>query len=214
MQRLPLSMTSPAPDVRPAPPAAGAALFGLFSAAGAPLFLVGGWTWAAALQMAPFDPITETISALAAVEADARWVMTAALYAVGACHVITAVSLRAARLPGRLLQVFGGLCTMLVAATPLSQRTSPGFHMLFATAALGSLAVWPALAMRRDAGAPVLLRPAAALGAAALMIAPLVWLAVQISLRTHVGLAERVAAAAQALWPLAVVISSRRRAVR
>jgi hypothetical protein len=45
--------------------------WGVVSAAAAPVLLVGGWTLAAGLQPGSFDPVADTISALAAVGATA-----------------------------------------------------------------------------------------------------------------------------------------------
>ena len=55
----------------------------LLSAGGAPLFLVGGWTLAQAAQPDGFDPVRQTISALAATGADHRWIMTVGLAGLG-----------------------------------------------------------------------------------------------------------------------------------
>lgn len=181
----------------------------LFSAIGAPLFLISGWTLAAAAQHTAFDPVTQTISALAGTSADARWIMTCALYAVGACHVATGWGLRVARRGGRVLLALGGVSTLLVAAVPLSDGRSPALHMLVATLALSSLALWPLLAMRGDGSAPAVLRPLISIPAALTLTALLGWLGLELSLRTHVGLAERMAAGAQAFWPLLVVLGSR-----
>ncbi|MFF5226922.1 DUF998 domain-containing protein [Dactylosporangium sp. NPDC000521] len=60
------------------------------SSATAPVLLIGGWSVAAALQPR-FDPLRDTISALAGLGAAHRWVMTVALLGVGACHVVTAL---------------------------------------------------------------------------------------------------------------------------
>jgi len=46
--------------------------WGVLSAAGAPVLLVGGWTVAAALQPGSFSQVTSTISALAAYDFTAR----------------------------------------------------------------------------------------------------------------------------------------------
>jgi hypothetical protein len=50
---------------------------------------VAGWTVAAGLQPRPFDAVTGTVSALAALGAADRWVMTLAFAVVGACEVMT-----------------------------------------------------------------------------------------------------------------------------
>jgi len=52
--------------------------WGLASSAAAPVLMVGGWTIATSLQPRSVDPVAETVSALAAVGADHRWVMTLA----------------------------------------------------------------------------------------------------------------------------------------
>ena len=90
--------------------------WGLVSSAAAPVLLIGGWTVAAQRQRGDFDPVVETISALAAHGADDRWLMTTALAGLGACHLTTALALRAAASPGRVLLAVGGVGTMLVAA--------------------------------------------------------------------------------------------------
>jgi hypothetical protein len=46
--------------------------WGLVSSAAAPALQVGGWTGAARLQPQPVDPVTDTVSALAAVGAADR----------------------------------------------------------------------------------------------------------------------------------------------
>jgi hypothetical protein len=55
------------------------------SSATAPMLLVGGWTVAARLQPSSFNPVSDTVSGLMAVDATHRWVMTAALLTVGIC---------------------------------------------------------------------------------------------------------------------------------
>jgi len=47
------------------------------------VLLVAGWTVAAALQPRSFNPVAGTVSALAAVGAADRWVMTLAFAAAG-----------------------------------------------------------------------------------------------------------------------------------
>ena len=165
--------------------------WGVLSAAGAPVLLVGGWTVAAALQPGSFSQVARTISALAAYGAADRWVMTAALLGLGACYVVTALALRPAAAPGRLLLAAGGVATVLVAANPETAGRGGSLpHTLSAAAGFIALAAWPLLSWRREPSAPALLRPAACAGASGLT-----------------GLAERMLAGAQALWPLAVIFT-------
>jgi hypothetical membrane protein len=181
------------------------------SAVAAPVLLVGGWTWAQAVQPAPFDPVRRTISMLAATGAPHRVVMTVALLGLGVAHATTALALRPAATAGRLTLAVGGVATFLVALLPLpSPGGSAATHTAAASTAFTALAVWPVLAARSRPGTPMALRRKAA-GTATVVLALLAaWLLLELrSSGPAVGLSERVAAAAQALWPLAVVLSCR-----
>lgn len=186
-------------------------IWGVLSSAAAPVLLVGGWTVAARLQSGGFSSVSETISALAALDADHRWLMSGALVGVGACHLLTAAALRPAAPLGRALIALGGIGTVLVAVYPLpgGDGTSVAHHRV-AALAFGALAAWPAFGWRRRS--PVrALRAATGLGAAAVLLAGVGWLILELSADSErVGLAERVAAASQSTWPLVAVLSARR----
>lgn len=186
--------------------------WGLLSATAAPVLLIGGWTVAAAHQRGRFDPVVETISALAARGATDRWIMTAALAGLGVCHVVTALALQPAARAGRVVLAGGGLATLLVAAVPLPADDSGStVHGLAAGTAFLALAAWPALAGQRSARAPAVLRPAVAVPAAAVLLGLLTWFGAELAAdRGLVGLSERAAAGAQAVWPLATVTLARR----
>ena len=190
--------------------------WGLVSSAAAPLLLIGGWTVAAAVQPVPFDVVIRTISDLAARDAAHRWLMTIALVGVGVCHLVTSCALGCAAVVGRLVLAFGGLATILVAAFPLpGGNGSSSAHTVAAAVAFVSLALWPAFAWVRSPEpgrtVGVLLGPTASFAAAGVLLLLLAWFFVeQLSGGPAVGLSERVAAGAQALWPLAVVLSARR----
>jgi hypothetical membrane protein len=100
--------------------------WGVLSAGLAPVLLIGGWTLAAALQPPGYDQVRDTISALAGEAAAWRWVMTAALAGLGACHAATALALRPAGAAGRLLLGVGGLATAALALFPLPRTGSAG----------------------------------------------------------------------------------------
>lgn len=178
------------------------------SATGAPVLLVGGWTLAAARQRAGYDAVRDTISALAAQGAADRWLMTSALVGVGACHVVTAAGLRPARFPGRVVLAGGGAATLLVAAFPQSVQGTSTAHATAATLAFTAMGAWPAFAGRRGHPAPLLTRGVSA-AAAAVLLGLVTWFAFGLD-GDHRGLGERVAAGAEALWPLAVVVTTRR----
>jgi Protein of unknown function (DUF998) len=182
----------------------------LVTSAGAPLLLIGGWTVAAALQPAGFDPVVDTISALAASDAAQRWLMTAALYGVGACHLGTALALRPAAVPGRVLLAVAGAATLGVAAAPLpSGDGRSAEHAIAAGVSFVALAVWPALAGRQVGSG--LLRRRVAVPAAVGLLGLVGWFFAELAADTgRVGLSERVAAGAEALWPLVTVLAARR----
>ncbi len=165
------------------------------SAAVAPMALIGGWMWAQTRQPDGFDPTTDTISALAAQGAQDRWIMTTGLFVLGVCHVVTAAGLPEAARSGRLLLATGGLATIVVAASP---QPSP-VHSPAAAVAFVALTFWPALSR--------LPRPAVGIAATLVLLGLLCWFGVEVRGGHWLGLSERLLAGAQALWPLAVVVS-------
>jgi hypothetical protein len=101
---------------------------------------------------------------------------------------------------------------MLVAANPEHPGDPyPVPHIIAASAGLAGLVTWPAGASRRGSAVPWGLRPAVAATAVAVLFALVLWFGAELVLASgHAGLAERVAGAAQAVWPLTVVLSCRR----
>jgi hypothetical membrane protein len=185
--------------------------WGLVSSAAAPVLLVGGWTLAARLQPSPFDAISGTISSLAAQGAADRWVMTLALAGTGACHVVTGLALRPAASAGRLILMAGGAAVVLVAVFPETAGAGgSAAHTFWATVAFVALAIWPLAACRRGPLAPAWLRPGACAVAAGVLLVLLVWFGAElIGAGRQIGLAERVLAGAEAVWPLMVVLACR-----
>jgi hypothetical membrane protein len=182
--------------------------WGVVSSAAAPVLMVGGWTVAASLQPR-FDPVADTVSALAAQGAADRWVMTLTFVVVGVCYVLTALALRPAGTAGRLILITGAVAGMLVAANP--ERVGDAYpwgHIFWASIGLVGVTAWPAGAWRRGSGVPWALRPAVAAAAVAVLLALVMWFGAELITGSgQAGLAERVAGAAQACWPLAVVLS-------
>jgi hypothetical membrane protein len=183
--------------------------WGLVSSAVAPVLLVGGWTLAAWLQPGSFDAVAGTISSLAAQGAADRWVMTFALAGTGACLVITGLALRPASSAGRGVLMTGGAATVLVAAFPETGGDGGSLpHTVWSTVAFVALAVWPLAARRRGALAPAWLRPAACAVTAGVLLGLLAWFGTElIGAGRQLGLAERVLAGAEVVWPLAVVLA-------
>ncbi|HEU5108145.1 MAG TPA: DUF998 domain-containing protein [Micromonosporaceae bacterium] len=181
----------------------------LLSSAAAPAVLIGGWTLAARRQPGGYDSTVATISSLAAQDATDRWLMTAALLGVGVCHMVTASGLSQAAPAGRVLLGLGGAATVGVAVFPLPATGAAAAHAVAAGVAFVALAVWPALAWRRGGRGPAALRPVVSVAAAMAMLGLVAWFGATLGSGGRVGLTERVAAGAQACWPLVAVLSSR-----
>jgi hypothetical membrane protein len=174
------------------------------SAAVAPIALIGGWSVAGTRQPPGYDPLRDTISALAARDATDSWIMTTGLAVLGVCHIVTAGGLTEAGVAARALLAAGGAATIVVAAQP---QPAVG-HVPAAAVGFVALGLWPAVSSipnRRISR-----------GAALVFVALLGWFAVELRNGHLLGLSERVLAGAEALWPLAVVLSvlARTRSVR
>jgi hypothetical membrane protein len=172
--------------------------------------MISGWTVAASLQP-QYDPVADTVSALAAPGATDRWVMTLTFLLVGGCYIVTALALRSAGAAGRVILIAGALAGMLVAANPEHPgHAYPLPHIIAASVGFAGLVTWPAGAWRRGPAVPWGLRPAVAATVVAVLFALVLWFVAELVLGAgQIGLAERVAGGAQAIWPLAVVLSCR-----
>jgi hypothetical membrane protein len=182
--------------------------WGVVSSVAAPVLLIAGWTAAASLQPS-FNAVRDTVSSLAAPGATDRWVMTATFIVVGVCYLVTGIALRPASPAGRLILIAGAAGGMLVAVNPVhASDPYPVPHIIWASVGFAGLTAWPAGAWRRGPAVPWALKPAVAAAAVAILFALLFWFGAELILGAgQVGLAERAAGAAEALWPLAVVLS-------
>src|SRR5262249_37464113 len=162
--------------------------------------MVAGWSVATGLQPRSFDPVAEPVSALAALGAADRWVMSLTFVVVGGCVFVTGLALRPAGAPGRLILMAGAMAGMLVAANPEHPGTSfPVPHMICAAAGWAGVVAWPAGAWRRGPSVPWGLRPAVSAGAVTVLLALVAWFGVElITAGGLAGLAERSFGAAQA----------------
>ncbi len=184
--------------------------WGLVSSTASPVLLIGGWTIAAMLQPPSYNPVADTISALAALGATDRWVMTLVFLVVGVCDIVTATALRPAAPAGRLILIAGAVAGMLVAAYPERAGSGSVPHALWASLGFAGLAAWPAGAWHRGPSVPLGLRPTVCSGAVAVQLILLAWLVAELVTGAgQVGLAERVVSGTQAIWPLVVVLSCR-----
>jgi hypothetical membrane protein len=167
---------------------------------------------AATRQPPTYDPLTETLSALAAEGAVDRWIMTLAFAAIGLCYVLTAIALREPALPGRMALATGGVATILVAIFPEPSGGTSDRHGVVATIASSAIAVWPALATRRGPRVSWPLRPVASIAVSIVLIGLLVWFVHELQRDTLVGLSERMAAGTEALWVAVAAVALRRSA--
>ena len=177
------------------------------SAVVAPIALIGGWTIAAWVQPGGFDSATETISALAAVGTPDRWIMTLAIAVTGLCHICTAAGLREAATAGRMVYALAGLATVLVALFPLPvMGGSSLLHGVTAAASFIGLAIWPLWARNSRTRNPALRGSLPWVASGVMSGLVLSFFASATSGGPGVGLLERVAAGAEALWPLMTVL--------
>ncbi|CAL9337575.1 hypothetical protein SUDANB145_00196 [Streptomyces sp. enrichment culture] len=179
----------------------------LLSSGCAPVLLIAGWTIAAALEGPGYDPLTRTISVLAAYGAPGYWVMNGALAALGVCHLLTAWGLRAAAKAGRLALGGGGVAAFVVVALPAPSSGGSLRHGTATVIGFTLLAVWPVLAAWGGGAAPWALRPGPAVAASALMAVGGVWFMIEMQRQGAAGLAERVVTSMQSVWPFVVVTS-------
>lgn len=186
-------------------------IWALVSSASAMLFLVGGWVVAQSAQPPGYDPIRQTISALARFGLDHRWIMTVGLAGLGVAHCVTAVGLSMLRWGSRAVLAAGGVATLAVSVFAQPRTGSSAVHIGFATLGFVVLALWPATTARRGADDPR--RPAVAFAATAVSLALLAWVGLTQS-GGPLGLSERLLTFEQALWPFVVVVALRRRAGR
>jgi hypothetical protein len=177
---------------------------------------------AAELQPAAYDPLHQTISALAADGATDRWVMTSALYAVGLGNVLTAAALVGLRGPSRALLAAGGLAGIGVAVFPQPHAGSSPMHIGCAAVSILILAIWPATVRASEPATVRASEPATSilLGKRFLVTVTGALMALDIWLFAaghgigQLGVAERVATGAENMWPLAVVLTLRHQAAK
>ena len=189
---------------------AGRAVGGVVSSAAAPVLMVAGWSVAAGLQPRSFDPVAEPVSALAAVGAADRWVMSLTFVVVGACVFVTGLALRPACAGAADPDGWGcGGHAGRGVPRAFRDQLSGAPHDL-----RGGRVRWggglAAGAWRRGPSVPWGLRPTVSAGAVAVLLALVAWFGTELITGGGLaGVAERIFGAGQALWPLAVVASCR-----
>lgn len=176
------------------------------AASASPVLLISGYFVASALQPASYDPIRDTISQLASPGAADSWVMTSALAGVGLCVLVAALGLQPARGFGRITLASGGVATLLVAVFRQPRHGYSLAHELAVIAVAVTCCTWPVFASHRRHPAPLLTR-IPSLAAAGVSLGLAAWYALE-GHGALLGLAERCAVAAPALWLLAVAVTT------
>lgn len=184
-----------------------------------PIQSVLGWVIAGALWT-EYNPVTQTISDLAANESPVRWIMSGFFVFGGVLTLIVSISAKALALPGRIALFLSAIATfgLTIFPTPLVGYSVE--HRVFAIASFALSAFWPILAMRFRKDAPWIIRPMASIIGTTLQLALAVWFLSTWTdpETTNVGVWERVVTVSQALYGSIVVIviylgSKKRKAV-
>jgi hypothetical protein len=173
-----------------------------------PVLLVAGWLVAGAVQPASYSPMRQTMSVLAGQTGTEAWIMTAALFLVAGCQLLTGVGLTRVSAPARVLLVLTGLSTLGVAASPEPATGPNAQHLAFAASCVITTAIWPLLVARRRApGRPRILSWLAC-GAVTVVFAGLDgWLLLATHSGGDLGLVERLTSAAQGIFPFFVALA-------
>lgn len=183
----------------------------LTSAVITPIALIGGWWFAGERQGDGFDAVDQSVSFLAGYGAHDRYLMTAALFIVGSCHIITAYGMRGVRLTARWLLALGGMTGILVALLPEPDGGSTLEHVGAASVGAVLLTVWAAFAGSRQYQWPSPLSVRGAATATATIAFSVLVLFAAAQLGVGLGLTERVCTALQAMWPLVIILALRKR---
>jgi hypothetical membrane protein len=184
------------------------------STALAPLLMIGAWLVAEALQPPAYSPLHSSISGLAALGATDRWIVTGALYLVGACYLVTAAVLPGLRAPARIVLLIAGISSVGIADSPQPVEGTNPQHIVWTSLGAVAIAIWPAFTASRAPSPPLILRPRGAAAVTAVSVALLAWLIVETQGGSALGLAERLVTGTQVAWPFIVILALRNARVR
>ena len=166
-------------------------------------WVIAGWLWP------DYNPVTQTISDLAAFESPVKWIMSAFFVFGGVLTIIASIYARTLALPGRIALFVSAIATfgLTIFPTPLIGYSVE--HRIFAIISFSLSAFWPILAMRFRKDAPWIIRPTASIIGTALQLSLAVWFLSTWTdpETTNVGVWERVVTVSQALYGSIVVIT-------
>ena len=173
-----------------------------------PIQSVLGWVIAGALW-AEYNPVTQTISDLAAPESPVNWIMSGFFILGGVLTLIISVSAKTLAMPGRIALFLSAIATFGLTVFPTPLVGYSIMHRIFAIASFALSAFWPILAMRFRKDAPWIIRPAASIIGTALQLALAIWFLSTWTdpETTNVGVWERVVSVSQALYGSIVILT-------
>jgi Protein of unknown function (DUF998) len=185
----------------------------IVSAGLTPLVLTAGWVVAGLVQPVSYSPIRQTVSVMAGHSGHDRWIMEGVLLAVGAGYLVTAAGLGCLSRPARIMLVVAGVCSVGIAASPVSPGGPTAAHLAWTVLGALTIAVWPAVAGRAGLSAPAAVTARGSLLVTAVFLGLLGWVLVETQLGDMLGLAERLATSAASTWPFVVATCTRRSAL-
>jgi hypothetical protein len=186
------------------------ARWALVSTGSIPVLLTTAWLIADQLQPAEYSPMRQTVSVLSGHAGTHRWIVTSALYAIGACYLASAAGLGGAlSIAARAGLLVAGLAGLGVAAFPEPAHGTSRGHALCTAIGAVAITVWPAIVARHRAVVAVVgVRAsfAAIIASAALFV----WTVIETRDGSVLGLAERVSSSLQVCWPFVVILAVHR----
>ena len=121
------------------------------------LVLAGG-IYASYLVWPDFQPLSQTFSSLAALNAPTRSMVTAVMVTVGVCQLVIAWGFQLAKTYGRLLIGSSGIAVFGVAAFPVPEIfADSNVHTFMAGVVLISMCLWPIFSIHHHHLAPWML---------------------------------------------------------
>jgi hypothetical protein len=176
------------------------------SAALSPVLVTAGWLVADAVQPAAYDPIRKTVSVMAGYAGTDRWIMTGALFLVGACQLVTAAGLAGVPVRARIVLAVAGLSGIGIAVSPEPVRGSTPQHLAWTALGAVAIAVWPAFVARRGSPRPLILSSYGCAVVTAVFLVLLGWLVIETQGGADLGLAERLSVSTETCWPFVVAV--------
>lgn len=173
-----------------------------------PIQSVMGWLIAGAMWEG-YDPISQTISDLAANESPVKAIMSSFFILGGTLTLIGSVYAKTLGIAGRVALFISGLCTygLTIFPTPLVGHSD--MHRLFAITSFVLSAGWPLLAMRRNKSAPAIIRPLASIIGTSAQAVLAIWFLIVWAdpMTTNIGVWERIVTTTQSLYVSVVILT-------